>query len=332
MAVIAFEGFDNWAVANGTDMRAEARARGYVPDDNQNSLAAPGRMGVGRCLHCRNDRLFGFVPTVTGTTYTSGSFSGAFKIIANGAKIQLNDVNNVNLDVTLQPTSYSISYNPAGTDNDITVTSVAVGTGYNGYVWNHVEVVWSPTLFELKINGAVIYTKAFTAFPGFRSIYFGNGAYGENYWDDVVAKNDAAYLGDARCFTQTNIATVSNTGTVVGAADAHTALNSADNATSYIAFSADAQQVMVEPLDIQGSPTTIHAVGVAVSSRKNNVNSVNERLIVKTSIENLIGAAYNTHSTDFSGRRYILTSDPADSSSWTVSKFNAIEVGIKRGT
>ena len=124
MATLLQEGFDGWTLTS--DHTAQATARGFPQHwRSQIVAAAPGRTGnrLQQYWTDANSRIpmLGTGGAVSPTSYSTFSGGCALQTTIGqyGASIRITDVNGILMLISILAGAWTISYNPAGTANDV---------------------------------------------------------------------------------------------------------------------------------------------------------------------------------------------------------------------
>lgn len=260
MAIHYMASFGGWtAAANATPQNV---ARGWSNYTAANTLAVVTDPTLGKVLGLgATAALETLVPTGLPDQATTFSFGIAFSTARTDRLTDLvfTDANNVTLTVRIDLTSLSVTYNPAGTANDINLTVPRPALG--GF---HVlEVSWSPSSFKLFFNNKEIVSVPWTGvaarFTRFYRSYL-NGPNFDIYWMYIADER----LGMLQAVTPTLAAPSADTSaSVTGAANRQTALASFDGDTSYVTYTEGSGQLTDLPLTATlPASSTIHAIKV----------------------------------------------------------------------
>ena len=332
MATLLQEGFDGWTLTN--DHTAQATARGFPQHwRSQIVAAAPGRTG-NRIQQYWSDSssripMLGTGGAVSPTSYSTLSGGCALQTAAGqtGASIRITDVNGVLMLISIFAGSWAISYDPAGTANDI----AARGGPLASYAENYVEFEWSPSTFSLYINNALVYTKSWTG-VAVNLIALASLA-GENgmFVDDMYLQDTGTRRGMHRIVLLSKGTATDNTGTYTGAGTNITGTNSFDGDTTYYTLANAAGQQLMFPITATPLPATVdtvHAVTLTAQSRKTDAGTYDANFqVTRSATDYNVGAMPNAVS--YAGVAVNLTTDPSTSAAWTKAGVEAMEFGFK---
>lgn len=257
--------FDGWtsALSDTAACRAELLARGgaYGGLEGTLQIRALTIDGVTRkTLFMNNRSHFVGSSVLWGTLRSTFSMGAALNTDtpSTGHYINLFDENGVELLLVLRGTSWTLSYNPAGTANDISASG-----NISAMSIMFAEMVWTPSNFKLFLNNKEVYSKAWTGVTGRLNAI---GAV------DVTSASRHIlnyYLADQRIgmcsvIAATLAAPSSDTSaSVTGAATRQAALASFDGNTSYVTYTEGSGQLTDLPLTATlPASSTIHAIKV----------------------------------------------------------------------
>ena len=334
MAILMMEGFDSLVATSGANLVTElgvSKGLLYTSAGNGPSRVT-GRL-AGYALTMSHGGSGGatevWTPVVDFPSgYASGVFGCAALVTGTGGLFRLLDTNSVAMDITLAASTITVSYDPAGTTNDIaSVSTVLLSSGAS---FSFLEFAWSSTSFSIAQNGTVIYTKAMTSFAGIRKIECRTlaGGTGVMTLDDVYAKNDSTRLGDVAVRYLSLASTTSNTGTLTGASG-HAALNTFDGATTKIAFDVT-QEATLTVGDISTTPATVHAVQLLTNAQKSDAGSASMSVYTTTASKQTVQTVTDLTAGAYTARRIVLASDPHDAAAWTKTRVNSLSVSVDR--
>lgn len=326
----AFESFGGYALGNNGNAQAYARNVFAADRATSDSVVADPVFG----------KAFGFGGNVWaeaphflfvgGTLRPSFVFGCAFRKGVNRLPIiDFIDANNVVLGVTLGVQSsseaLSVSYNPAGTANDISWSLMEPMPDYSV-----VEVVISPTHFRLFLNNKEVFSKAWT----------GVAMRPQKLYRSYLAPPDFLigymYYADTRLgMAQVAAATPTtnaNTGTVTGTLPA--ALTTFDGDTSYVTYTeGSAQSTVLNAAGLSAIPSdaVIHAVKLTASAAGAGGVAAGELTLETAAGASDVGEVNMALS--YSTTAVVLNTDPATSSAFIASELAAgtVKFGVREG-
>lgn len=357
MALIAFDGFDNYSTSNATDLlnrRGGGFQWNYIGFASPGNIVTPGRGGFGSMLQLFTNALIG---TLT-TALSIGFFGVAAKInglsttvYAQYPSFAFGDsigglVEQVTIVMNLVSGGFDIWRGPGGGSG-----AVLIGTSQNNAfttgVWNYIEILAgidaSAGAITINCNGQNVCTLSglntqVTSRANFDTITISAGTLTFDIDDFYVADTTtgpglitfASFAGDVRVATQQPISNGASTqwtpltGTNWGeVSEVHN-----DGDTSYNSTTTINNKDLFHFAALAATITSVLAVQIVGSYRKDDAG-------VHTMEQHLVSSSTEVAGvTQFVPLGYVYfddlwTVDPNTAAAWTITAVNALQAGYK---
>lgn len=335
MALVLIDGFDRCATSDDLKKRHTVASSCTI---------ATGRFGTGKCVSVQANN--GFALTLATPTLDTMSLGFAFRI--KGAALSTAGAGYAFIRFCTGATEichFSVSATGQLLFGRASVTApvqTAAGVIADD-VWNHVELTWtrnsSTGSATIRVNGAVAASGTGLNLGASSidniKILSNTGTTSANdfrQFDDLYLNDAATSLGEARVDVLAPSAdTADKDWTPLSGTDNYAMVDEAtyDDDTSYVSSSTVGNKDLYDVADLASSPTSILAVQVGYTAKKDDATARTMRSVLKSGVTEAVGTTNAPGSSAYTFFSDIHEVDPGTASAWTASGVNALQVGME---
>jgi hypothetical protein len=342
--ILFVEGFDYYPAITGVTGVA---GRWTLLNTSSTSLTT-GRFGDGQALSSSPSTSQNLTRAVPSTNTISCGvairITDASEVNANRRLIEFRNASGPQCGVGINASGEIIAYR----NTQATVLGTATGITFSDGVWHYIEVeafvhdstgfinVYKDGVQVLAVSGADTKQQTSDDITLLR-LYGTDGTSAQPNvfaWDDIYVTDQGTRLGESRVKTlYPDGATADANWTPSGGGDNYEQVDEAqvDGDTSYVASDTPGDLDFYTVTDLGFAPDTVHAVQLTMCARKDDVETREVRLKLKS------GAVVEDGATQAMAATYqyfsdVYEEDPDAVGPWTAASVNALQIGIETVT